>query len=66
MNKYDVVERLFYLGEIQIKLRGQIGRVEEELKELKKELRENEKEVSALRSTKEYNEVYPIQEVTNG
>lgn len=49
--------RLLRLGDAQISIRRQIGILEDQLKILRKELRENEKEVSKLRSTKEYEEL---------
>lgn len=52
----DMANRLFYLGTVQMRLRREIGIKEVEIKALKRELKETEKEMFALRSTKEYEE----------
>jgi hypothetical protein len=58
MAKSDVVNQLYFWGSIQIRLHREIGIKEKELKALRKELKETDKEMFALRSTKEYEEIY--------
>jgi hypothetical protein len=57
MNK-QIALQLFHLGDVQIELRRLIGIKETELKALRKELKKTEKEMFALRSTKEYEATY--------
>ncbi len=59
MVKSDLVNQLYYWGMIQMRIRREIGVKETELKALRKELKETEKEIFTLRSTKEYEEIYP-------
>jgi len=58
MNENEVILRLYYLGDIQIRLRREIGNTERQLKVLRKELKATEKEMFDLRSTEEYEKTY--------
>lgn len=53
-----IIDRLNALGADEIKIRRQIGILENEISELKKELREIQHEKFDIRSTREYEEIY--------
>lgn len=58
LTKTAVITRLNDLGTEEIKIRRSIGILQDEIKELKKELKKIEKETFSIRSSKEYEEIY--------
>jgi hypothetical protein len=54
--KEEMIERLYKIGMKRISLRRQMGKLKEELKALKKEFKQTDKELFEIRSSKEYEE----------